>query len=68
MTLRGFGNRKTTVKRQASGMRVPSQFANKHLGDTIPKTTETRTRLIALLHAMGQHKEAAQLEAAQPEL
>ena len=37
------------------------------LGAEHPETTETRTRLIALLHAMGQHEEAAHLEAAQPE-
>jgi len=35
------------------------------LGAHHPKTTETRMRLIALLHVMGQHKEAAQLEMAQ---
>jgi hypothetical protein len=32
------------------------------LGAHHPKTTETRTRLIALLHAMEQHDQAAQLE------
>ena len=31
------------------------------------KTTETRTRLTALLHAVGRHEEAAKLEAAQTE-
>src|SRR5205085_1301248 len=38
------------------------------LGAHHPKTTETRSRFIALLHTMGQHKEAAQLEAAQSEI
>jgi hypothetical protein len=37
------------------------------LGVHHPKTTGTRERFIALLHAMGQHEEAAQLEAAQIE-
>ena len=32
------------------------------------ETMETRTHLIALLHALGQHGEAIQLEVAQPEL
>ena len=32
------------------------------LGAHHPKTTETRTRFIALLHAMERHEEAAQLE------
>ncbi|MBA2677629.1 MAG: tetratricopeptide repeat protein [Ktedonobacteraceae bacterium] len=32
-----------------------------------PKTTETRTHLIVLLHALGQHEQAAQLEMTQPE-
>jgi len=38
------------------------------LGSRHPKTTETRKCLIALLHATGQHEEAAQLEATQSEL
>ena len=37
------------------------------LGVHHPKTTETRKRLIALLHTMGQHEQAAQLEAVQSE-
>lgn len=37
------------------------------LGARHPKTTETRKRLIALLHTMGQHEEAAKLEATQAE-
>ena len=37
------------------------------LGARHPKTTETRSYLIALLRAMGQHQDAAQLEAAQSE-
>lgn len=35
------------------------------LGAHHPKTVETRTRLIALLHTLGQHEEAAKLEATQ---
>ncbi len=37
------------------------------LGRHHPKTMETRSRLIALLHALERHEEAAQLEAAQSE-
>ena len=37
------------------------------LGRHHPTTTETRTLLIALLHAMGHHEEAAQLEMIQSE-
>jgi Tetratricopeptide repeat len=37
------------------------------LGAQHPKTRETRTRFIALLHALGQHQQAAQLEAVQSE-
>jgi len=37
------------------------------LGAHHPQTTETRKRFIALLYAMGQQEEAAQLEAAQSE-
>jgi Tetratricopeptide repeat len=37
------------------------------LGVQHPKTRETRSRLIALLHAMGQYEEAARLEAVQSE-
>jgi tetratricopeptide (TPR) repeat protein len=37
------------------------------LGKHHPKTTETRVRFITLLHAMGQHEEAAQLDAVQRE-
>ena len=37
------------------------------LGPSHPKTIETRTRLIALLHAMGLHEDAAQQEAVQSE-
>ncbi len=38
------------------------------LGAHHPKTTETRKHLIALLRTLGQHEEAAQLEAIPPEL
>jgi tetratricopeptide (TPR) repeat protein len=37
------------------------------LGTRHPKTTETRSRLMALLDALGQHEQAAQLEAVQSE-
>jgi hypothetical protein len=33
-----------------------------------PKTTEIRQHLIILLHIIGQHEEAAQLQATQLEL
>jgi len=38
-----------------------------HLGPEHPATTKARTLLIALLHTLGQHEEAAQLEAVQSE-
>jgi Tetratricopeptide repeat len=37
------------------------------LGAHHPKATQTRKRFIALLHTMGLHEEAAQLEATQSE-
>ena len=36
------------------------------LGAQHPKTTETCKRFIALLHAIGQHEQASQLEILMP--
>jgi len=55
------GNSEEARARYARALTIREQA----LGAYHPKTTETRKRLIALLHTMGQHEEAAQFEATQ---
>jgi hypothetical protein len=57
------GNSEEASIRYARALAVREQA----LGTHHPKTTETRTRLISLLHALGQHEQAVQLEVAQVE-
>jgi Tetratricopeptide repeat len=58
------GNREEARTWYARALEVREQV----LGASHPKTVQTRKRLIALLHTMGQHEEGTQIGADQAEL